>query len=288
MAGLLSNRVALITGGTSGIGLASVRRFVSEGARVLIGDIADDAGVELANSLGGSAAFVHMDVMLEADIASAIAAAVKRFGRLDVIYNNAGAIGDPASLLDVQQDAFDRVLALDARSVLWGHKHAARQFKAQGGGGCIVTTASVAGIQAGWSPLSYTAAKHAVVGIIRHAAMELAPFGIRSNAIAPGAIPTPMVAKAFGIPVEHAAEFCELIEARLGSKQPLGRFGSAEDVANVALFLASDLSSYVSGAVLPVEGGATVQADSRLNQEVYSIGMEFLADLRQRHPIGAS
>ena len=109
--------------------------------------------------------------------------------------------------------------------------------------------------------------------------MELAPFGIRSNAVAPGAIPTPIVAKAFGVPPEHAVPFITLIEKRLGERQAMGRFGSAEDIAKVALFLASDLSSYVSGVLIPVEAGATIQADSRLNSDVLAVAKEFLATL---------
>jgi NAD(P)-dependent dehydrogenase (short-subunit alcohol dehydrogenase family) len=270
----LENKVALITGGTSGIGRASVQRFLSEGARVVIADIADETGLELARSAGRSAAYFHADVTVEADIEAAVSATVDRFGKIDIIYNNAGGIGDPASLLDIGQKGFDDVIGLDVRSVLWGHKYAARQFKAQGGGGCIISTASVASLQAGWSPLSYTAAKHAVLGIVRHAAMELGQFGIRSNAVAPGAIPTPLVARAFGVAKERATDFLASVEAQLGARQPMGRFGKAEDIADVALFLASDLSRYVSGALIPVDGGATIQADDRLSSEVQAIVSE--------------
>jgi NAD(P)-dependent dehydrogenase (short-subunit alcohol dehydrogenase family) len=277
---LLENKVALITGGTSGIGRASVQRFLAAGARVVIADIADEDGLELARESDGQATYVHADVTVEADIEAAVAATVNRFGRLDIIYNNAGGIGDPASLLEIEQKGFDHVIGLDVRSVLWGHKYAARQFKAQGGGGCIISTASVASMQAGWSPLSYTAAKHAVLGIVRHAAMELASFGIRSNAVAPGAIPTPLVARAFGVSAERAAEFLAHVEEGLGGQQPMGRFGKADDIADVALFLASDLSRYVTGALIPVDGGATIQADNRLNGEVLTIAEMFRTNSR--------
>ena len=149
------------------------------------------------------------------------------------------------------------MMSLVARSVLLGHKYAARQFESQGTGGVIVSTASTASLQGGWSASGYTVAKHAVVGIIRQAALELAPLGIRSNAVAPGVIMTSIQARSYGIPLNQTADYQDFLNTTVGIKHPMGRFGTPDDVAKVATFLASDLSSYVNGVVIPVDGGST-------------------------------
>lgn len=276
MTALLTGKVAIVTGGTSGIGLASVRRFVEEGAKVAIADISDEPGAALAAELGDAALYVHTDVTDEAAIEALVATTVDRFGRLDVIYNNAGAQGDPSSILEVGSEGFDRTLALLTRSVLLGHKYAARQFQAQGTGGAIVSTASAAALQGGWSAAGYTIAKHAVVGIVRQAVAELAPLGIRSNAIAPGIIMTPIMARSFGVPLDRAQEFTDFLGERLGPTQPIGRVGQPDDIADVAVFLASDLSRFMTGAVLPVDGGATAVTQGTFAADVAAAGAEFL------------
>ncbi|MEV7761990.1 SDR family NAD(P)-dependent oxidoreductase [Curtobacterium flaccumfaciens] len=280
MSALLDGKVAVITGGVGGIGAATAQEFIAAGADVVIADIADDAGQELAERLGDHAAYVHADVTDEASVEALVAAAVDRFGRLDVMYNNAGATGDPAAVVDLSASAFDSLMALDVRSVLLGHKYAARQFRAQASGGSIITTASVAGIQGGWSSVGYTTAKHAVLGIMRQAALELGPHGIRSNAVAPGVVMTAIQAKAFGVPLDHAASFNDHIVDRLGSQQPMGRFGLPSDIARAAVFLASDLSEYVNGVVLPVDGGASAFTQSSFADDMTAVTEQFLDSIR--------
>lgn len=276
MSDLLNGKTVIVTGGASGIGLATVERFVAEGARVAIADISAAEGEARAAEFGTDAIFLRTDVTDEASIAAAIAGTVERFGRLDVMFNNAGSTGDSAPVTEIGPEGFDRTLALDTRSVLLGIKHAARQFRAQGGGGSILSTVSVAGLQGGWSSVSYTTAKHAVVGTIRHAAMELAADRIRVNGIAPGVIMTPLIAKAFGVPAEKADALVTFLTDRLGGKQAMGRYGSAEDIANAAVFLASDLSAYVSGTVIPVDGGISSYALSTSDAEIFAAAQDFL------------
>jgi NAD(P)-dependent dehydrogenase (short-subunit alcohol dehydrogenase family) len=275
MTGLLEGKVAIVTGGTSGIGLASVERFVAEGAQVAIADIEDELGASIAERLGENALYVHTDVTNEDAIEALVAATVERFGKLDVMYNNAGAQGDPSPILEIGSEGFDKTLALLTRSVLLGHKYAARQFQKQGSGGSIISTASAAGLQGGWSAAGYTIAKHAIVGIVRQAVTELAPLGIRSNAIAPGIIMTPIMARTFGVPVEEAVPFADFLAERLGSTQPLQRTGTAEDIAKVATFLASDLASYVTGVTIPVDGGATAVTQGSFATDVVAAAAEY-------------
>lgn len=279
MPGLLNGKVAIVTGGTSGIGLASVERFIAEGAKVAIADIQDDLGRAVADRLGSNALYVHTDVTDESAIEALVSETVGAFGQLDVMFNNAGAQGDPSSMLDATSQGFDKTIALLTRSVLLGHKFAARQFQAQGTAGSIITTASAAGLQGGWSAAGYTIAKHAVVGVIRQAVAELAPLGIRSNAIAPGIIMTPIMARSFGVPLEKSEEFVAFLAKRLDSTQPIGRVGWPEDIAKVALFLASDLSEYVTGVTVPVDGGATAITQGTFATEVVTAAAEFTSTL---------
>lgn len=277
MSDLLTDKVAIVTGGTSGIGLATVERFVAEGASVAIADIQDDLGGAIADRLGDGVLYVHTDVTEEAAIEALVDATVDRFGKLDVMYNNAGAQGDPSTLLEIGSDGFDATIALLTRSVVLGHKYAGRQFQAQGSGGSIISTASAAGLQGGWSALGYTVAKHAVVGIVRQAVAEFGDARIRSNAIAPSIIMTPIMARTFGVPPERAEEFAEFLSERLGSTQPIGRTGTPDDVAKVATFLASDLSDYVTGTVTPVDGGATAVTQGTFSTDVVAAAAEFTA-----------
>lgn len=273
----LTDKVAVITGGTSGIGLASVELFVAEGAKVVVGDIQDDLGTALEKKHQGNVVYVHTDVTDDAAVEALVATAVDKFGKLDVIFNNAGAAGDPAAMVDLTADGFDKTLALLTRSVASGHKHAARQFQKQGTGGSIISTASAAAIQGGWASAGYTVAKHAVIGVVRQATAELGPLGIRSNAIAPGIIMTPIMARSVGIPVEQSEEFVKLLSERLADSQPIGRVGTPEDIAEAAVFLASDSSSFVAGELLTVDGGATVVNQSGFAATVAQAAEDFQA-----------
>ncbi|MGJ0184348.1 SDR family NAD(P)-dependent oxidoreductase [Corynebacterium glyciniphilum] len=275
MNNLLDNKVAVVTGGISGIGRATVDRFLAEGARVVIADIRDDLGERVASELGDHAAYVHTDVRDEHSIEALVSRTVEIFGTLDIFFNNAGTTGSPAAVTDIDTAGLDSTLTLDVDSVVFGHKYAARQFIAQGSGGSIITTASVAGLQGGWSSVSYSTAKHAVVGTVRHAAMELSQHGIRTNAIAPGVIMTPLIANAFGVPAAQADDLVAFLDDRLGGHQALGRYGTAEDIANAAVFLASDLSSYISGTVLPVDGGVSSYTLSTSDADIAAAAAEF-------------
>lgn len=252
----LDGKVAIITGGTAGIGLGAVHLFAERGARVVVGARNRAVGEELERSPPGRVIFRSADVMQEQDVEALVDAAVEEFGRLDVFYSNAALLGDPSPLLELDAEAFDTTMALVARSVFFAHKHGGRQMVAQGSGGSFISTTSMAGCQAGWAAAGYTIAKHAIMGIVRAAAHELGKHGIRSNAIAPGIIMTPAMPRTFKIDDERADEFQEFLGERLAGIQPVGRVGAVDDIAQTAAFLASDASSFISGVHIPVDGGA--------------------------------
>ncbi|QWT24172.1 SDR family oxidoreductase [Subtercola sp. PAMC28395] len=256
----LEDRVAIVTGGATGIGRAIAELFVSEGARVVIGDIQDDLGMEVASAHPERLLYQRADVTVDRDIEALIHSATDVFGQVDVMVNNAATGGDRSDLVDLTASGFESTVRLVTTSVMLGHKYAARQFRAQGRGGSIITTASVASLQGGWAPAAYTASKHAIVGLIQAATAELAPYGIRSNAIAPGSIFTPGSARGLGIAEGEIDEFVKFVDVRTADSYPLGRSGRGSDVANAALFLASDESSWISGVMIPVDGGSTAVA----------------------------
>jgi len=243
----------VITGGAAGIGEATVRRFAAEGARVVIADLDADKGEALATELGDTTRFVSTDVTAESDVERAIATAVESFGRLDVMFNNAGIIGITGPIGDTSSEAWCSTVDVLLYGVFLGMKHAARVLTAQGGPGVIISTASTAGILGGLGPHAYTAAKHAVVGLTKSVANELAPFGIRVNAIAPGGTATPMTAAAFLSDPTKTAETAE----RMAATSPLGYATLPEDIAAAALYLASDDGRNVTGHTLVVDAGHT-------------------------------
>lgn len=257
MSGLLDGKVAVVTGAASGIGRAIAECFVAHGARVVGGDIDDERGAEVAAALGPAFRYLHADVNDEEQIAALPALAKDAFDRLDVMVNNAGASGDRSPIVDADAAGFERTTRLLLRSVLLGHKYAARQFIAQGGGGSIISIGSIAGLEGGWGGAGYTASKHGVAGLVRAAAAQLGCHGIRSNAIHPGLVMTPIYVGNMRIPAQHAEEFLTTLGAGLAGQQPLGRVGEPADVAGAALFLASDLASWITGVQLPVDGGYT-------------------------------
>ena len=210
----LPGKVALITGGASGIGEGTVRLFAREGASVLIADIQDDQGARLAAELGARVAYVHTDVSREADVQSAVAEAVRRFGRLDCIFNNAGFGGVGGRIEAIDIAGFDQTIGVLLRGVLLGMKHAAPVMKRQGGGS-IISTASVAGLTAGFGPHVYSAAKAAVIQLTKTVAMELGEHNIRVNCICPGGIATPIFGKGLGMSAEQAEAIVPLMKGVL-------------------------------------------------------------------------
>jgi NAD(P)-dependent dehydrogenase (short-subunit alcohol dehydrogenase family) len=247
---VLEGKVALVTGGASGIGERTVRLFVEQGARVAIADVSEERGRAVAESLGKDAIFRRAEVSREADVRGAIEATVAEFGRLDCVFNNAGFGGALGPLEDTPVEEWDLTFAVLVRGVFLGLKHAAPILRRQRSGS-LISTASVAGLLAGYSPHAYAAAKAAVIQLTRSAALELAEDGVRVNCICPGFIATPLAANTVGKPPEAV----ERIKPAMASSQPIARAGEPDDIAQAALFLASDASSFVTGQALVVDGG---------------------------------
>ncbi len=249
----LEGKVAVVTGAASGIGEGTVRRFVEEGARVVVADIQDEAGQALAAELGEVATFAHCDVTDESQVAATVATATETFGRLDVMFNNAGIIGAIGSITELSAEDWHRTVDVLLSSVFYGMKHAGAAMVAQGSGGSIISTSSTAGVMGGLGPHVYTAAKHAVVGLTKSVANELAPHAIRVNAISPGNTVTAMTAAA--VTGDHTN--VAAAEERIGKTSPLGYAGRPLDIANAALYLASEESRYMSGHTMVVDAGQT-------------------------------
>jgi NAD(P)-dependent dehydrogenase (short-subunit alcohol dehydrogenase family) len=256
--GRLDGKAAIVTGGASGIGEATVELFVAEGCGVLVSDVQDEKGRALADRLGDAAAYVHTDVSSESDVKTAVDAAVSRFGRLDCIFNNAGIGEDFTPVEQTRWDDFKRLVNINIGGVFLGIKHAARVMKEQGSGS-IINTASVAGLLAGNGGHIYSATKHAVIGLTKVTATELGESGVRVNAICPGGIVTPIFAEAAGM-AEKADEVMRAVTEAFKTAQPIRRPGMPIDIANAALWLASDESSFVNGTYIVVDGGATCGA----------------------------
>lgn len=259
MSGRLKNKVAVITGGTSGIGAATAEVFVSEGARVVIAGRSEQKGQKLAERLGPNVVYQRMDVMEETDIKAVIDTAVKHFGRLDCLFNNAGA-PSRGTLEQVTQDDFNYSMMLLLGSVVFGMKYAVPVMKAQGSG-CIINCSSIAAIRMGQGDYLYSVAKIGVTHISRMAGVELGPCGIRVNSISPGAIATPIFwggsQVANTLEAEKNERIMEKLKKSLSKATPLPRSGLAHDIAYAALYLASDEGSFVNCHDLVVDGGRT-------------------------------
>jgi len=249
----LSGKTAVITGAASGIGAASARRFVNEGCRVVLGDIQQDKGTALCQELGSATVFARCDVTKEADVAGLVDLAVSEFGQLDIMFNNAGIVGAVGPIDTALAEEWSATLDIMLNGVFYGMKHAARVMKPRGTGS-IISMSSTAGLMGGLGPHAYAAAKHAVVGMTRNVGAELARFGIRVNAIAPAGMATEMVADVLTGDPDAIATAAE----QLAAASPLvNRAGTADDVANAALWLASDESGYTNGHVLTTDAGIT-------------------------------
>ena len=250
--GKLDGKVAVVTGAASGLGRASAMRFASEGAAIVVADLNSQGGelivAEIA-AAGGRAVYQRTDVTSESDIRSLIDRASREYGRLDITYNNAGIIGAMGSIETTTEADWDKTFAILTKAVFFGIKHSIAPMRTAGGGS-IISTASIAGMSGSFRLHAYSAAKAAVINLTRTAALEVGKNKIRVNCICPGVISTPLVHG--GLPGGK-----EALDPMLAKAQPLGRAGQAEDIANMALFLASDESSWVTGAAMVVDGGFT-------------------------------
>jgi NAD(P)-dependent dehydrogenase (short-subunit alcohol dehydrogenase family) len=250
----LQDKVAIITGAGSGMGRVAAQMFAAEGAKVLVADSDEKAGAETADAVreaGGGATFVQTDVSKEADAAAMVAAAMDRYGRVDVLYNNAGVMPEADhSVLDTDVATWDQVMAINVRGVFLGCKYAIPQMVAQGSGSVINISSFVALLGCTVPQDAYTASKGAVLSLTRSLAVQFGPQGVRANAICPGPIETPMLMD--WLVKDEAARKVRL------ARNPTGRFGQPEEIVNVAIYLASDESRWTNGAHFVIDGGISV------------------------------
>jgi NAD(P)-dependent dehydrogenase (short-subunit alcohol dehydrogenase family) len=245
----LAGKVALITGGGSGIGLEAARIFAAEGAKLLLVDADAAKGEATAKEIGGAAAFVRADVSKAADVEAAVAEAERRFGALHVLFNNAGIFPDGDGLPEeTDESVFDRVIAVNLKGVFFGCKYGIPALRRAGGGSIVNTASFVALMGAATAQIAYTASKGAVLAMTREIAVAHAKQGIRANSLCPGPVNTPLLAELLAQPAARARRLVHV---------PMGRLAEATEIARAALFLASDESSYVNGATFVVDGGIT-------------------------------
>ena len=274
MSGRLDGKVAVITGGASGMGRSTVLRFLDEGARVVVADLNEETGAETlelakARGAGDRVCFVHTDVSQEEQVEAMISRASSEYGRLDCVFNNAGIGGAIGSTLETEVDDWDFTFAALVRSVFLGIKHGARVMVEQGSGGSIINTASVAGLSGGAGPVAYSAAKAAVINLSRATAVEFADRKIRVNAICPGGILTPLLHRGNEEPMKQ----------RLEHLQPWPAVGQGEHIAGAALFLATEDSEFVTGQALVVDGGLTAMGPNlarRAREEQQEAAFDFV------------
>jgi len=269
MANELAGKVAIVTGGARGIGKATVELFVEEGAKVVIADLHDDEGEALAKALGGNARYQRTDVSKADQVAALVDRAVSEFGGLHVMFNNAGIGDGPGGVLDYDFSLFQKVVEVNLLGVMLGTQAAARAMVKQGEGGSIINTSSIAGTDPIPGGFAYGATKAGVNNFTRSAAIGLGADLIRCNAILPGNIPTSIgLYNAPGATPEQLAALERNIKAVRMSHQPLKRQGAGRDIAQLALFLGSDRSAYVTGQIIAADAGATAGNVSKIRDEL--------------------
>ncbi|WP_382305027.1 SDR family NAD(P)-dependent oxidoreductase [Herbiconiux sp. UC225_62] len=252
MSGRFDGRVAVVTGAANGLGRASATRLAAEGANVVVVDIDGEAAAAVARALPTESIGVRADVSSETDVDAYVAAAVERFGRIDLHHLNAGVFGTFTPIPDLTVEEFDRVMAVNVRGQFLGLRAAFRRYAAQQSTGAVVVTASIAGLTGSADLLAYQTSKHGVNGLVHGAAVYGGPLGIRVNAVAPGIVPTELFAAA-----ATTTGGKNDMESR-ASTTPLRRAGTADEIAAVAAFLLSDDAAYVTGQIVSADGGATV------------------------------
>jgi NAD(P)-dependent dehydrogenase (short-subunit alcohol dehydrogenase family) len=272
---MLAGKVAIVTGATSGIGRRTVERFVEEGARVVFCGRRAGLGVALEMALGSERCrFMQVDVTQESEVEALVAGCLEIWGRIDCLFNNAGGPAPQGGIESMPVEGFDAAMATLVRSVMLGMKHVAPIMVKQGAGS-IINNGSVAAIRAGLSSsMAYSAAKAAVVHLSNCVAMQLGEKNVRVNCISPGAIATGIFAKAFGLKGEAADQTAETIKAGIAKAQPIPRAGITDDIANAAVFLASDQSTFINGHNLVVDGGM-------VGGRMWSVQQAALAGMRQ-------
>lgn len=238
----MQGKSAIITGGASGIGEATVRRFVAEGARVTIADLNEEKGAALAAELGDDVLFIPTDVSVEQDVAEAVSRSIDKWGQIDCLFNNAGGGGANGPIATIRVEDFDVTIDVFLKGVFLGLKHIAEHMMERGSGS-IINNASVCGHKAGYGPHVYSAAKAGVIALTTSTALEFAHYGVRVNAVCPGVVDTPIM------------DGNSTVLSHFKKITPLGRVGAPEDLAAMALFLASDESSWVTGQTISVDGG---------------------------------
>jgi len=274
----LEGRHAVITGAASGIGEQTARLFVAEGATVVLADVDDRRGGAIAAELGDHARYVHVDVAVEGAVEAAIDESVSTFGGLDALFNNAGNPGSLGRVEDIDMELFDRTVAIHLRGVFLGIRAAARIMRPQGHGS-IINTASVAGLQANYGGHDYSASKAAIIHLTHTTANELGEDGVRVNAICPGGIATSIFGRGAGLDGESAQKTVAVMEAVLGDVAPMKRSGQPVDIAECALWLAGDSSSFVNGQAIAVDGGLTTGPTYRNSRARTEAMVGMLADI---------
>jgi NAD(P)-dependent dehydrogenase (short-subunit alcohol dehydrogenase family) len=254
----LDGKVALITGGCSGIGLAMAKMFLAEGARIVVGDLQEDKGADLVRQFPEALRFARCDVSSEQDVSAAIALAVSAFGGLDITCNNAGIGGPAESIEEISVEKWDRCFAILLRGPLLGIKHSIPAMRARGGGS-IINTASIAGLQCGLAFATYAVAKAGVIQLTRKAAAECAADRIRVNTLCPGFIATPIFGDSMGLPRGVADAMAQEMDQAFKTLQPLPYAGLPQDIAEAALYLASSSARFVTGTEIVIDGGMLIK-----------------------------